>query len=86
MTTMSTEQLQAELARLQAENAKLKEKKVKPLTIKVSEKKAVSVYGINARFPVTLYAEGMLRFLDHSEDIRAFIKEHKDELSWKNEE
>jgi len=83
---MTEEQLKAELARLQAENEALRSKNIKPLTLKVSDKKAISVYGLLARFPVTLYAENMLRLLDHGEQIRAFIKENKSKLSWKSEE
>jgi hypothetical protein len=40
--------------------------------LKVSEKGAVSVYGIG-RFPVTLYKEQWLKLLAMSDDIRAFI-------------
>ncbi len=83
---MNEQELKAELERLKAENAKLKEKKVKPLTFKVSDKKAISIYGLLTRFPVTLYAENMLRLLDHAEQIRAFITENKAKLSWKSEE
>jgi hypothetical protein len=53
---MATEDLQAELARLRAENAALKGRAAKGMTLKVSEKGALSVYGLG-RFPVTLYKE-----------------------------
>ena len=46
--------LQAQLDALKAENAKLKEARHKSLSFKVSEKGALSVYGLG-RFPVTLY-------------------------------
>ncbi len=52
------------------------------LTIKVSEKKAVSIYSIN-RFPVTLYAEQWLYLLDHADEIRNFIHQHSHELAVK---
>ena len=53
--TMSNEDMQAELARLRSENAKLKGGAVsRGIGFKVSEKGAVSVYGLG-RFPVTLY-------------------------------
>ena len=48
---------QAELERLRAENAALRAKKTTAVSLKVSEKGGVSVYGLNARFPVTLYVE-----------------------------
>ena len=40
--------------------------------MKVSEKGAVSIYGMG-RFPVTLYKEQWLKLLDMSDEIRAFI-------------
>jgi len=52
------------------------------LNIKVSEKKAVSIYSIN-RFPVTLYAEQWLYLLDHADQIRDFIHHHSHELATK---
>ena len=61
-----------ELELLRAENAKLKEKANQPLTLKVSEKGALSVYGMG-RFPTTLYAQQWLKVLDKADDIRAFI-------------
>lgn len=74
--------VQAELARLRAENEALKARKAGaavPLTFKVSAKGAVSVYGLG-RFPVTLYQEQWARLLDVANDLRAFIKEHAAEL------
>jgi hypothetical protein len=53
---MSDLEMKAELERLRAENAQLKNKKATGLTLKVSEKGAVSLYGMG-RFPVTLYKE-----------------------------
>ena len=71
--------LQAELERLKAENTALKARASKPLTLKVSAKGAVSVYGLG-RFPVTLYKEQWERLLDMADDIRAFIDENAAEL------
>lgn len=56
--------------------------KANGLTLKVSEKKAVSVYGLG-RFPLTLYAGQWERLLDHAEHIRQFIAEYRGELSFK---
>jgi hypothetical protein len=50
------EDLKAELERLKAENEALKNRSSKAVSIKVSEKGGVSVYGLG-RFPVTLYKE-----------------------------
>jgi hypothetical protein len=69
---MSDEEMKAELERLRNENAALKKGAATGITMKVSEKGAVSVYGMG-RFPVTLYKEQWLKLLDMSDDIRAFI-------------
>jgi ribosome-interacting GTPase 1 len=80
---MSTEdELKAELAKLKAENEALKARTSKGLSLKVSEKGAVSVYGMG-RFPVTLYKEQWLKLLDMAEDIRTFIAENEGRLKAK---
>ncbi len=80
---MSDEQdMKAELERLRAENSALKKTTAKGLSLKVSEKGALSVYGMG-RFPVTLYKEQWLKLLDLSEDIRAFIKANDAQLKAK---
>ncbi len=76
------EDLKAELERLKAENAALKARGGKGLSLKVSEKGGVSVYGLG-RFPVTLYMEQWQKLLDMADDIRAFIKEHEGQLKKK---
>ena len=43
------------------------------LYCKVSEKGAISVYGLQ-RMPVTLYTEQWTRLLDFSDEIRSFAK------------
>lgn len=81
---MSTEDdLKAELARLKAENESLKARTSKGISLKVSEKGAVSVYGMG-RFPVTLYKEQWLKLLDMNEDIRRFIAENDSKLKAKD--
>ncbi len=72
-----------ELARLRAENEALKKASSKGLTLKVSEKGGLSVYGLG-RFPVTLYKEQWNRLLDLADDIRAFIKANEDKLKTKS--
>jgi len=69
---MSDEELMAELERLRSENAALKKGATARIHMKVSEKGAVSIYGMG-RFPVTLYKEQWLKLLDMSDEIRAFI-------------
>jgi hypothetical protein len=74
--------MQAELERLRAENAALKARSSKGTSLRVSEKGAVSVYGLG-RFPVTLYKEQWAKLLEMAEEIRAFIREHEGELKAK---
>ncbi len=69
---MSDDDLKAELERLRSENAALKKGAASGLSMKVSEKGALSIYGMG-RFPVTLYKEQWLKLLDMESDIRAFI-------------
>ncbi len=78
----SDEELKAENERLRAENEALKRTSSKGLSLRVSEKGAVSVYGLG-RFPVTLYKEQWLRLLDMGEDIRAFIRANEAQLKSK---
>jgi hypothetical protein len=80
---MSTEaELKAELERLKAENEALKSRGARGVSLKVSEKGAVSVYGMG-RFPVTLYQEQWLKLLDMGEEIRTFIKDNEGKLKKK---
>ncbi len=77
---MPTEdELRAELERLKAENESLRNRRSGAVSMKVSEKGGLSVYGLG-RFPVTLYQEQWLKLLDMADDIRAFIGEHQAEL------
>jgi hypothetical protein len=77
-----SDDLQAELERLRAEIERLKRSGRSKLAMKVSEKGALSVYGMG-RFPVTLYKEQWLRLLAISDDIRAFIEANNDSLKSK---
>ncbi len=76
------EDLQAELERLRAENSALKKTSAKGLSMKISEKGGLSVYGLG-RFPVTLYKEQWTRLLDMAEEIRNFIKSNDAQLKAK---
>jgi hypothetical protein len=73
----------AELERLRNENADLKKGSSSGIRMKVSEKGAVSIYGMG-RFPVTLYKEQWLKLLDMSDDIRAFIAANEAQLKIKD--
>jgi hypothetical protein len=81
---MTDEDLKSELERLKAENERLKSQRGRNVSLKVSEKGGVSVYGLG-RFPVTLYKEQWTKLLAMADEIRAFIKEHDPELKAKPE-
>jgi hypothetical protein len=76
---MADEDVKAELERLRRENAALKKGVSTNIRMKVSEKGALSVYGMG-RFPVTLCKEQWLKLLDMADDIRSFIAAHGAEL------
>ena len=79
---MSDPGLQAEIERLRAENERLKAQRTGRVSLKVSEKGGVSLYGLR-RFPVTLYKEQWGKLLDMVDEIRAFIREHDAQLKAK---
>ena len=78
----SEEELKTELERLRAENAALKSRQGGTVSLKVSQKGGVSVYGLG-RFPITLYKEQWLKLLDMAGDIRAFIQSNDAKLKTK---
>ena len=78
----SSDEMKAELEKLRAENQALKKTSAKGLSLKVSEKGGLSVYGLG-RFPVTLYKEQWNKLLDMADDIRAFIKANESQLKTK---
>ena len=81
---MSDEDLKAELEKLRAENERLKTQRGRSVSLKVSEKGGVSVYGLG-RFPVTLYKEQWTKLLAMADEIREFIAEHEADLKTKPE-
>jgi len=82
-TMASEEDLQAEIAKLRAENEALKKPAGRgQMSLKVSEKGALSVYGLG-RFPVTLYREQWEKLLGMADQIRQFIQENDGELKKK---
>jgi hypothetical protein len=88
---MADDSIKEELERLRAENERLKRRSSRGVTMKVSEKGGLSVYGLG-RFPVTLYKEQWTRLLDMADDIRTFMRENdsllksKDAVEAKGEE
>ena len=75
--------MKAEIERLCAENESLKRPTRRQTSLKVSEKGALSVYGMG-RFPVTLYREQWEKLLGMADEIRAFIQQN-DQLLKKKE-
>ncbi len=76
--------IKSELDRLRSENEALKRTLSRGLSLKISEKGGLSVYGLG-RFPVTLYKEQWIRLLDLSDEIRAFIKANERQLKAKEQ-
>ena len=75
--------LQEQIATLKAELKEKKKNTPKALSLKVSQKGALSVYGLG-RFPVTLYPGQMARLLSIKEEIETFIADNKDSFSYKS--
>jgi hypothetical protein len=80
---MSEDDIKAEVARLKEENERLKARQSRAVSLKVSEKGGLSVYGLG-RFPVTLYKEQWTKLLDMADDIRAFLNENDSRLKSKS--
>ena len=80
---MSDEDLKDELERLRKENEALKKGASSTIRMKVSEKGALSIYGMG-RFPVTLYKEQWLKLLDMSAEICGFIAANEAQLKKKD--
>jgi hypothetical protein len=78
----ASDELQAELERLRAENAALKQQTQRSTYLKVSEKGGVSLYGLG-RFPITLYVEQWQKILDMGPEIRRFMEENAASLKRK---
>ena len=76
-------ELAAELERVKAELAATQARAGKSITFKVSQKGALSVYGLNARFPVTLYRDQWDRLLERADDLRSYMLDHAGELATK---
>lgn len=80
---MTDEDMRAELERLRKENEALRKGSARGVSLKVSEKGGLSVYGLG-RFPITLYKEQWSKLLDMSDQIRDFLKTHDAELKSKD--
>lgn len=67
------------LKRIAELEQQVQRRKSASLEFRVSEKGAVSVYGLG-RFPVTLYYEQWVQVLDHAEALRDFMENSKSKL------
>ena len=83
-TTVAPETTEQLIARLTSENAALKEKAKRKVSLKVAEKGGISVYGMG-RFPITNYRSQWLVILDMADQIREFISANKAEIDLKEE-
>lgn len=83
---LSNAELLAEIAKLREQNDKLREAKVQPLNLKVSEKGAISIYGMG-RFPVTLYRGQCERLIGlvKSGRLEEFIQANAERLAVKGQ-
>ena len=81
-----SEDLMAEIERLKAENAALKSgaPRERTISMKVSEKGAMSLYGLG-RFPVTLYKEQWTKLIEHTEEIKTFLRDNNAQLKSKTD-
>ncbi|MBZ5568549.1 MAG: hypothetical protein LAN64_11935 [Acidobacteriia bacterium] len=80
MAEPSYEELKAKVEALEKQAAR---KRSGPLEFRVSEKGAVSVYGMG-RFPVTLYYEQWTRLLEAADKLKEFLEENKSRLKLKS--
>jgi ABC-type Fe3+-hydroxamate transport system substrate-binding protein len=75
--------LQSQIEALKAELKEKKKNTPRALSLKVSQKGALSVYGLG-RFPVTLYPTQFARLLSIKEEIETFIEDNKADFSYKS--
>ena len=80
---MSSDDERTELERLRAENDRLKRTASRGISLKVSEKGGLSVYGLG-RFPVTLYKEQWVKLLEMADELRAFLRDNDAALKTKS--
>lgn len=78
--TATREEIVAEMERLKAEAQRLKSVAQEKVSLKVSEKGAISLYGLG-RFPVTLYPNQWVKVIEHGDEIKRFAEQNKALLS-----
>ena len=80
MAEPTYEELKARVAELEKQAGR----RTGALDFRVSEKGAVSVYGLG-RFPVTLYYEQWTRLLESADRLHEFLNENKAKLKLKGQ-
>jgi len=75
--------MNTEIELLKQEIERLKKNK-SDISWKISEKGALSVYGLQ-RLPVTLYKEQWEKIFDKAEDIKKYMEDNKDRLAKKSD-
>ena len=70
---------------LQRENEELKKHQYVPpgITFSITEHGLVAIHGLG-KYYVQLFPDEVYRLLDHEKDLRKFIDDNKDKLSWRN--
>ncbi len=68
-----------EIVRLRADTEELRKAASQGLSMKVSAKGGLSVYGLG-RFPVTLYKEQWHRLLALADELREFMQKNEDKF------
>jgi hypothetical protein len=83
LSTLSTEQL-LEVIKKQQETIQTQAQKTAPhiKAVKLQPSGVISVYGINARFPVSLYPSQWVTLLNESGQIKKFIEDNKNLLKF----
>jgi len=71
-------ELAARVQQLEAEKAAKQR-----VWFKIGEKGGVSIYGINSRFPVTLYGDQWDRLLSHADELKQFMDANRSKLTTK---
>ena len=82
MAEPTYEELKAKVAELEKKQTR---QRSGALEFRVSEKGAVSVYGMG-RFPVTLYYEQWTRLLEAVPQLKEVLEENKSKLKLKNQD
>lgn len=82
LSKLSASELQAMIAKLQSDNMALSKERESKVRLAVSEKGALSVYGMG-RFPVTLYRQQWETLISLVPRLQTFINDNASSLKQK---